>query len=240
VTTHAFDPELYLRLLGERALAEGQDLSHRNSQAALPEAAGALAVNRVIDPALGEEITSDYSLAAMISQESPRLRHHQPAGSPPPADPPDPEPIVAPRTYALDASLAVPGGRLEISVLSGDADGGRFQGAFISDTQLAHATGGGPPALTVRFPSGLSTQTNFSGGWGDHRADGQFSFDGDLSDPLPWLEIAGHRLELRSRPSHPRVGRCATSGSWSPISTARTTTAGWPTARPPTRSSGRD
>ncbi len=195
--SHAdFDPELYLRLLGERDLAAGVDLSHRHhGRASLLKAAAALSVTGVITPELAEAITSDYSLASMVSQESQLLQHRRHMAAAQPAGRANPEPLKPRRTYALDATLAVPGGRLALGVLVATPEGGQFRGEFSSDTDLS-GHGGGPPALTVRFPSGHRTQTTFGGGWGGNTAEGQFSFTGELSDRIPWLEIAGHRLEL--------------------------------------------
>jgi hypothetical protein len=195
MTSREFDPELYLRLLGERALAKGEDLSNHHGQAALPEAVAALSVNGVISPELAAEINSDYSFASMVSQESPMLAHQRRNRPTTPVAAVNPEPVAAQRTYALDARLRVLGGWLRVGVLSADSEGGRFQAAFVSDTKLDH-TSGGPPALAVTLPSGHSSQTSFRGGWGDYQAEGHFSFRADLGAPLPWLEIAGHRLEL--------------------------------------------
>jgi hypothetical protein len=190
---HDFDPELYLRLIGERELASGLDLRHQriNGRAELPAAAAALAVAGVIDEDLAQRISADYDLAGALragTGKGPRMIGPGQMAATASLTP------LAPRTvFVLAATVPLPDATVHAHALTLTESGARLT------CEVAWVAVGGrnrPPDLNVRTPAGQRLTGGFGGGWSDRSANGHYDFDGALDPDMAWIEIDGTRVDL--------------------------------------------
>jgi hypothetical protein len=201
-----FDPELYLRRLGERELASGLDVPHErmNGRAQLSEAAAALAVAGVVDPELAQRIATDYEIAFELRRggTSMSARHRRLARA---AQAPAPEALSARRVFLLNAAIPLPQGTLTAQTLTLTDTHTRLNGYVIWNAGPSRHSGSGPPDLRLDTPAGQTLTARFSGSWGDGRADGQFEADGTIAPDPAWVAIEGTRAEVVSTASRPAV-----------------------------------
>ena len=194
-----FDAELYLRLLGERALLSGE--SGRPFASPLVERARALVAVGAIDADAAQKVVDDYARAARLRGSGHGVRHRPQRHSP-----------AVPRSQRIafcNRTIEQPWGRLELlhATLS-DAE-----------TRLAVrlvAAPGSPPGraphhhgplhnalpggLTVTDDRGTTVSTGFSGGGTDEEWSGHYASRQPLAVDTAWLEVLGERVELIAPP----------------------------------------
>ena len=205
-----FDPALYLRLLGERALLDRRERGH-GERSRLFEAASALVAVDAVDAAVAQEIVEDYQLAAALRSEGQgaflALRRAHRATAPPAAAPLTPKRVV-PCFTAFEHQV----GEIEVKTVSlgedaitlavtirGSAQPPRSRRSR-GGTRFFGFGGGGPMSLRVVDDAGGSASAHFGGGGSDEEWRGQFTTSGPLNPATAWIEVDGHRIDLDADP----------------------------------------
>ncbi|MGO9753717.1 MAG: hypothetical protein ACLP8S_18980 [Solirubrobacteraceae bacterium] len=203
-----FDPELYLRLIGEEVVIDaGREQGGWGSP--LDEAAGALVAIGVIPAAKARRITEDYFLAqslrrgdgmprmAMRARRTPRRAANV---------------ITFKRVVPLQTVIEYPEGRLELRyVLFAEPETSlsfvysrRPQASTARGRRGTFMYGGRGPvpwsasAPTLSDQRGNNATLSFSGSGSDTQWSGRLRTDDPIAADTGWLELDGHRIELRA------------------------------------------
>jgi hypothetical protein len=194
-----FDPELHLRLLGERGLVRAADPQGRPRSAELAEAARALVAVGTIDLADAAEIVEGYQLAEA-------LRHGRglwrPRHQPPPTAPTPPEPR---RTVVCNATLERP--TEEIHVRSVTLSQSETRLSVVIRARSGPGLGARrrrrplmPMKAMFSYPitddRGARSTTDFTGGGSDREWRGRLTTHPPLAADTAWIELDGTRIEL--------------------------------------------
>ncbi len=203
-----FDPELYLRLLGERELT-GTERNRGRWGSPLAGAATALVAVGAIRRSRAEAVLADYGFAEglrsgegmhfRLSAGGRRRARRQ-------AKPFEPMRVV-PCNATLDdgkvtttvSYVVLAASRTELAVTIRQAAGGPIR----SGPRPPFGAFGGPhttPQPTLVDDQGTSTPTHFSGGGSDIEWQGQLTAETPLSPDTRWIEVDGQRLELTAEP----------------------------------------
>jgi hypothetical protein len=205
-----FDPELYLRLLGERMLIEHAERRPRMRQDALGHAADALVAVGAVSPATVESVLNDYELARALRNEN-EFRHRVAFNVPPAASPESP---AAPRPWRVvptEATIEHTWGTEHVRYVSlsptstsvgvlcrFDAAQARPSRRPARGPMVAPGSpwGGRPRRVTLVDDRGQSVSAGFHGGGGDSEWTGQLTAAQPLASDTAWIEVDGHRIEL--------------------------------------------
>jgi hypothetical protein len=196
-----FDPELHLRLLGERGLLTADDRG-RGRQSALMEAALALAAIGAIGLEQATEIVESYALAAGLRNGQGMARWRVQTGSNAPSASGPRRTVLChatlerPNEEILVRSVTLTSSETRVSVLIRARDDGRGR-----QHRLRH----GPRPTMFKYPlrddRGGKATTSFNG----HSSDTEWTGRLVSSDPLAvdseWIELDGTRIELVDTPS---------------------------------------
>lgn len=205
----AFDPELHLRLLGERMLVGRADLDHWGSPLAM--AARALVAAGAMEPAAAEIVLDDYGLATALREGDPErvsMRAHRIAAGPTAAPELQPRRVVA-----CDRAIERDEGTLHVRSVSLDDDSTTLAIAYRTQpaasrrrpSRMSMMMGAGPAAfgpvgrlhqVTLADDRGTTTGCHFSGGGSDQEWRGSLHADRPLAKDTKWIEIDGERIEL--------------------------------------------
>ncbi len=211
----AFDPERYLRLLGERTLLDGGSGDHHWSSP-LAEAGDCLVVVGSITLECAQRIVDDYQLAKAVRNQGHSRhflrRHHRWAPPTPPADEKPPRVIPCDRelvtnhgsTQIHHVSLSESQTSIAVTFRPAASSIRRHRGGRVMMGSGGHVGHAGPPTLSVKDDHGKTTSTNFSGGGSDEEWEGYFEAHDPLSPETKWIEIDGERIDLdkEAPPAH--------------------------------------
>jgi hypothetical protein len=203
----SFDADRYLRLLGERALLDGEAGRGGPIGTPLSDAAAALVAVGAAVPERASEVVAAYELAARLRGPDglaqplrPRPPRALRVGSGFPEGCPPSDPAVE-RLVACEACVATGTGLVhvryarfteEATVLGVliELDGPRGR------VQARRGAGRAPAHMTLRDDRGTSATAGFSGG-GDRLArNGTLRVQPGLATDSAWLELEGERIEL--------------------------------------------
>jgi len=191
-----FDPELYLRLLGERGLLGSFEARNRGFDGELFEAARALIAVGAIELPDATEIVEGYELASGLRNgRGPRQHFHRSA---PPSSPANPEPR---RTVLCNVTIERP--TEEIRVRSVTLSPNETRMRVLIRTPLGRrrrSSQRGPMAARFNYQvtddRGGKSTTHFGGGGNDHEWRGQLTTSQPLAMDTAWIELDGARIEL--------------------------------------------
>lgn len=201
----AFDAEIYLRLLGERLLADRDPQDHHRSPLDLP--ASALVVAGLIDPERAARVIDDHNTALSVRAGERGFPHFGPPTR-------RARGKLEPReTMILDRELAFGDGLLLLRDLTTTAGGATLRFRWRSDAassrghgRMAIFGGGGgafpwgAAAPVIRDDQGNRPTVTSGGGSGNESQwDGELGLDATLSPTTAWLEVAGVRIALDRR-----------------------------------------
>lgn len=204
----AFDPELYLRLVGER-LVLSSDTRSGFEPDALTEAAAALHAVGAVDRNAAGAIVDEYSAALVLRGREPgyfhRLRHRGRASQG--ETKPLPTPVIAP----VGETVELPAGSYEVRYARFDKDATAL-GVTIRRAStprrggFTHVSIHGPAAASlspaVADDQGTVGQADFGGGGSDEELTGHLHVTPPLSPATRWLELDGVRVDV-GRPVQP-------------------------------------
>ncbi len=205
-----FDPELYLRLLGEDTLL-GADVHARGAfGSALTDAARALVAVGAMSAAKAQTVLEDYVLAEALRGEGAAMRRatmgtRRRAGRKGRALKPrrvvrcDRAIETAQDTIIVSlAILAKDSTRLAVSVRTRAAKGRRRRGR---GAMFGRGLGArGTPRATLVDDRGRSTATSFTGGGYGDQWEGYLVAEKPLALDTAWIELDGSRVELSDEP----------------------------------------
>lgn len=229
----AVEPELYLRLVGERTLLD-HDEHGQWGQGDLGAAASALVAVGILPVAVAVAVVGDYQLAAGLrGDRHSRMMHGQPPAT---------AVTEAPAAPVVAVCRPAP---VPPDTAAGGADGAAASWAWdvhhvvFSDSETVltvsattpppwerdnqqwvpgrphHAGRHHPGTLALADDTGHVEQADFSGGGGGDEWSGQYTTATPLSSTTRWLEFDGRRLDLE-RPSATPTVRIEEHGSGSP------------------------
>jgi hypothetical protein len=225
-----FDPELYLRLIGEQALLESSPTKGHPGpwgRGQLGEVAAALVAVSALAEERAQSIVDDYELALSI-----RGLSHLPAGFRRPRNSPRPSrlPLKASRVVVCERTLEEAWGELRVHYVAlGDRRTTLYMTASLSDASVSGRPSqmpgsfqrfrqGMPVSVPMQHPlhqlrqlsltddQGRTEVTQLSGGGG-----GEEGFRGHLTTTQPlaretkWLDIGANRVDLVGDSDPPRV-----------------------------------
>ncbi|WP_028065345.1 hypothetical protein [Solirubrobacter soli] len=198
-----FDAELYLRLIGERSLAEGSNQQH-HGPTPLSSAAQALVVAGVIEPATARGVLSDYLLARGLRGDQMAMwvieSEHEDEERMPAL-----EPLTPPRAVTCDREIETPTGttRVHLVSLSERETVVAVTLRFASTSpRMRHGRSGilyggrSPGLVTLADDRGTKRQAHFSGGGGEHQWTGHFTAQPGLATDTAYIELDGERIDL--------------------------------------------
>jgi hypothetical protein len=201
----AFDPELYLRLAGERALLDPTPAQGRAPWASsLVETASALVAIGTLEQDLAGTIVEDYELALGMRGHSPlrprmALHRRQPGSAP--------QSLRASRVVASEAVIERPEGRLHVhyvalsdrsSTVAISMDGG----LGLSQPMRGPFAGAG---LQLTDDQRQTAIAHFSGGGDRTGFHGRLVANQALSPTTKWIDVGTDRIELPDKSSTPPV-----------------------------------
>lgn len=200
----AFDPELHLRLAGERVVLDACEDRPMPWVMSLEEVAAALAAVGALPEDRAREIADDYRVALGLRGRGPMLppSFRRPGtgrvgGTPPAA-------LHVARVVACEAALDVAGWRVEVHVVTLTEE----------TTTLAVSASGGPPPRRPQAPGpgagmgpplrvvrladdrGRRVTARFSGRGSPRGWYGLLTGDGPLSVGTRWIEVGADRVAL--------------------------------------------
>lgn len=200
-----FDPELYLRLLGERLLHD-PDQQRRHHRSPLDTPASALVAGGAIASDRASRIIDDYTTAIGIRAGERGFPHFGP-----PAHRRKVGRLEPRRTMLLGREIAFGTGQLLLRDLAVRANGGtlRFRwrndraGSSRGGRMMMGRPGGFPwgpiaPVIVDDHGNKLTVRPG-AGGGNDSQWDGRLTLGGTLAAEAAWLEIDGTRIELDRR-----------------------------------------
>ena len=229
------DPELYLRLVGERTLLARDDGGHWG-QGDLGAAASALVAVGLLPVELAVAVVEDYQLAAGLrGDRHARMMSAQPTTAPvtqaptapvvalcrpasPPPAPPGRESAAKPTgdaAWVWDVHHVVLGDTESVLSVSSTTSPPweRNQQRFVPGRPHPRPTHPGP--LPLADDTGHVEPAEFSGGGGGEQWSGNYTTPSPLSRATRWLEFDGRRLDL-VRPTSPPTVRVEDHGSGTP------------------------
>lgn len=213
---HRSDAELYLRLLGERRLAVGDDDLRHGHDSPLHEAAAALVAVGAISTPHAQAVIDDYTLAAAVRSED----GHRQIGWQTRQRPRRRRPgqlrlsftRVVPCDHVIEdatgttmiryVALGRTGVSLAVSHRANVAAGRRAgHGRAFGGMNVGSASTlpWGAPAPTLADDRGHTASPDFQGSWSDDSADGTLTAEG-LSPATRWLELDGTQIMLDADP----------------------------------------
>jgi hypothetical protein len=203
-----FDAETYLRLLGERLLAD-REPHHRRSPLDLP--AAALVAAGAIGRNHAQRVINDHTAALRLRAGERGYPHFGP-----PATRRTTGRLAPRQTMTLNQELAFGDGLMFFRDLAVAADGATLRFRWRTDRPhsrghhmiggAGHPWGSAAPPVIVDDEGNRPAVSSGSGGGDDSQWDGQLELAGALSPATKWLEIEGTRITLDRR--------IATSRSW--------------------------
>jgi hypothetical protein len=205
----SFDSELYLRLVGERTLAERGPQRANPFHSPLESAAAALRAVDAIDEETAQSVIDDYALAAALrnAQLARHRTHVHRSAQRTPA-----RPLEQRRTVAIDRAIETAAWQMQIQYASLSPSS-----TTVAVRLRAKATSGqtgrrvrrrlgpggihqsGPPQATITDDRGTSTLAHFGGSGTEEEWVGRFHTHAPLATDTRWLEIDGQRIELVDR-----------------------------------------
>jgi hypothetical protein len=210
-----FDAELYLRLIGERLIIEGE--GHHPWESGLTVPARALLAIGSIEVEDAQRVIEDYEVALGLRNEN-YLQHRAAfqtwrAGAS--GGPPQMRPVLeSQRVLPLDHEIELEDGSLYVSHVALGEDNTRIGASWEGrpsrqarrSSRLAMMHGSwGPPEFTVGDDQGSSVTASFSGGGSDVQWNGHLEVDPPLARDTAWIEIDGHRIDLVDDPPEVEV-----------------------------------
>jgi hypothetical protein len=205
-----FDPELYLRIVGEEmVLAADRGGGNPRETRPITLAAEALLVMDAIEPERARRILDEYLAAQGLRTPHGRIAvaHHRGRN-------PSPQALPETRTIVIGRSFRQTAGMLTIRDVTLGPEQTELGFTFVTDpgsapTRTRRRMRPGPhphPSTTVADDAGtVVTNWNFSGGSSHDRWDGELSARPGLSPSTRWLEIEGERVELPEPASPPPI-----------------------------------
>ncbi|HEX3874865.1 MAG TPA: hypothetical protein VHW26_12010 [Solirubrobacteraceae bacterium] len=207
-----FDAELYLRLVGERALLARSTRGSDPWSSPLGAAAQALVAVAAIDDRSADDVLDAYALADGLRSPEPHPGRRRLAGRPVPAHG-TPAPLSPRRVVACDRELQRSDGSLHVAYVSLGDDATRLGVSFRTPAPAAgrarrpvpprgRLPGRGPTIgaaglhTTLTDDRGTTTKAHFSGGGDLHQWRGHLHGERPLDASTAWIEIDGQRIEL--------------------------------------------
>jgi len=207
----AFDAETYLRLLGERLLADPDQDQHRH-RSALRDVAAALVAAGTIGAEQAWRVIDDYATATRIRADRPGFVHF----GPPPRRR-NGGGLVPRQTMVIEQEIPVGAGQLLLRDLAVTADGGRLryrqhleapssgQRARLFSRPVGFSWRVKPPEIVDSEGNRLVVRSGSGGGDGDGYVDGELELRGTIAPEAAWLEIDGTRVGLDRRTARSEV-----------------------------------
>jgi hypothetical protein len=196
-----FDPELYLRQLGERLVVRDHRGVVRRRAEDLFEAACALVTCGVLDRELAWQVHDDYAAAFGVTPfRDRRGRPPVPSSDQPPAPPAAGlEPLSSRRIASTTLEIASQHGLGRLHLRWVILTASRVTVLLRTTLNSPAALGGLPPRVEVRTPHGQRIEAVFSGVIEPHLA-GDFEGHGTIAAEVDWVTIDGTRVELDPTP----------------------------------------
>lgn len=204
------EPELYLRLLGERTLLARDDRGHWG-QGDLGAAASALVAVGLLPMAVAVAVVEDYQLAiGLRGDRRAWMMRSQPPTAPVIEAPTAPvvagcrpaSPPADDGSWAWDVHHVVFGDSEAVLTVSSTTTPPWERGQrYVPGAPPPGRT----PALGIADDSGHLEQAHFSGGGGGDHWSGHYTTTGPLSPTTRWLDFDGRRLDVVRAASRPTV-----------------------------------
>jgi hypothetical protein len=198
----SFDPELHLRLLGERGILNGVERSRGRDS---PQADVALALIAIgaIDLEQATEIVEGYALAAGLRNGEGMARWRVQTGSNAPTTPEQRRTVLCqatlerPNEEILVRSVTLTKSETRLSVLIRS----RSPGLGRRHPMGRGRPGGGMFSYPIRDDRGGKGTTSFGGGGSDTEWRGRLTSSQPLAVGSEWIELDGTRIDLVDTPS---------------------------------------
>lgn len=209
-----FDPELHLRLLGERMLVDRRERDSGWGASPLEEATAALLAVAAVDQAVVESVNREYDLALILRGEDEWRYHHRArrAGRPASASA-----TTAPvRLAECSARIEHASGTLELDHVMLTPDRTTLAVTLRTESPYAgrvgrsghaimaqmHGAGGLGPlqGLRIEDDRGGTAQASFSGGGSEGHWEGHLHLEPPLAADTAWISVDGTQVELRDSP----------------------------------------
>jgi hypothetical protein len=193
-----FDAELYLRLLGERLLADRDDQSRGARRPWVAEAAAALVAVDAIAPDRAGRVLDDYRLAATLRTD-PHFRRHAMLGASPQASGSETKPLGPRRVVPCAHTIEQPQATLQVRYVSLSEEATAV--AITWYPNVSRPWRGAPPSVTLTDDRGTTEAAPFSGGASREGMNGRLIPARPLAADTAWIEVDGVRLELSAEGS---------------------------------------
>jgi hypothetical protein len=198
-----FNPELYLRLAGERLLVDGRDAD--SPEHPLADAARALVAVNAIDADRAQGVVDDYGVALELRGQGHFHRHRSMRGAH--ASGGEPVALERRRIALCNRTIDHDGGTLQIRFVLLGEDSTTLAVVFrVAPSPHSRRRRGriamlgwhssDPPDLTVTDDQGTTTTAEFSGGGSDQEWDGHYETETPLARDTAWIDVDGHRIDL--------------------------------------------
>jgi hypothetical protein len=194
-----FDPELYLRLMGEQLLIDRGDQNRGPRRPIIAEAAAALVAVGVLDRQRAESVLDDYSLAATLRNDPEfhrrtmmRVPSRQPGES-------ESRPLGPRRVVPCPRVVEQPQATVHVRYVSLSQEATSVAVTMLPNPSAPWA--GGPPGATLTDDRGTTVSAPFSGGGSRDGFHGRLTAQRPLAPDTAWIELDGDRLELTAQPS---------------------------------------
>lgn len=196
-----FDAELYLRLLGERMLLEGDERNRGPGRPAVAEAAAALIAVGVISDGQARAVLEDYGLASAL-RDDPQFLRRAVLRRPAPAVPAV-EGLKPRRVLLCGQTLELANKVCHVRYASFSADETSL-GVTISPL-TARAGPGRVPQITLTDDRGTQSTAHFSGSGSHDSLVGRLTTPQPLALDTAWIELDGVRAELGPPAMEPAI-----------------------------------
>jgi hypothetical protein len=193
-----FDAELYLRLIGERTLAERDEGQRGPRRPTITEAAAALVAVGVIDTPRTASVLEDYRLAATLRNDPHGHGRTMLAASRPP-DRGNGKALQPRRVVPCPCTIEQPQATLHVRYVSLSEEATSVAVTLRPDPSLGWV--GAPTGAKLTDDRGTTEGAPFSGGGSRDGLHGRLTTARPLAPDTRWVEIDGTRLELTGRPS---------------------------------------
>ena len=229
-TTTPTEPELHLRLVGERTLIAREDHDRHGlwGQGDLGSAASALVAVGLLPAAVAVDVVDDYQLAAGLRGDRHARTMWGSSPAPPltgapaapvvalcrPATPP-PDPPAGDEAWTWDVHFVLLGDTETVLTVSSSST--TLPPWERDQPQLVpgHPFRGQTSTVALADDTGHVEQAEFSGGGGGGEWSGRYTTASPLSPTTRWLELGGRRLYLE-RPTPPPTVWVEDHGSGGP------------------------
>jgi hypothetical protein len=192
-----FDPELYLRLIGEGMLLHGGHEDRGPRRPSISEAAAALVAVGVIEAPRAESVLDDYSLAATLRNDPhfhrrsmTRVSRHAEGNG---------KALKPRRVVPCPQTIEHAQATVKVRYVSLSEETTSIGVTWHPDP--SHQWAGGPPGATLTDDRGTTELAPFSGGGSREGINGRLTTARPLAPDTTWIELDGTRLELTGEAS---------------------------------------